>query len=195
MRQAAAHEAGHFVAYTATGMRAVSARIGRTMLGWGGYAVAQERPAIHLGGGMYLFTAEHALTKAVSTLAGPAAEHFFGDADIYGASGELIEVCLLARKRAEMLGTDFRQSLVDVLTCTVVLLERHAHAIGRVADALVRRRQLDFCNRRDAELLDGVEPILLRAPWPCDPPRLKELLSLFERAPVDLLALVQRIAP
>ena len=196
--QAAAHETGHFVAYQAMGMVALSAEIftsSRGCDGWHGYAVGGVRPARHVTGGLYLLTAEHCLAKAVSTLAGPATEHFFSDYHMHGASGEMIETCLLARKLADILGIGFEQAMADVLRCTVALLERHAPVIRGITALLVRRKRIACSKEPVARLLAKVSPDFLSGPWPCDPHRVVELARLFDTAPSDLTALVRRVAP
>lgn len=158
-KQAALHEAGHYVVYEAQGMIAGSAYIIGSpggWAGWSGYALAVKAPLLQ---NRYSYTTQDVIDEARATIAGPWAEAVLGRSSPNSSVSEIIETHFLAARAAEMSHRESNHVLADIIASTAAIVRTFEEEIQRVASYLERRRNISYLDRFHSKVLANVSKI------------------------------------
>ena len=158
-RQAALHEAGHFVAYEAETMVAAAAVIERgsqRCQAWTGWALCLHSPYTLYG--PFPHNPEDFLRDARAALAGPWAEALLGDGDALGSLAEVCEARLLVTQGARMMNRSNRDIWRETLVRTGAIVEHHANEIEKIAEILYRTQRVTAAKPPMRRILQRVQP-------------------------------------
>jgi hypothetical protein len=146
-RDAALHEAGHFVLFEACGAYSNEAMIYGSPSGeWGGEAVYFFGPP------------DHDARKAQVTLAGPLAEYLLGGRAVHNNVGELFEARFLAGRAARISKGDRAKTWREVVLRTVALVSRHSNDIQDVARQLQCRQHIRRLDPPIDQIIQRIQP-------------------------------------
>lgn len=154
-RLVAVHEAGHVVAFEATGAlfhRAEVKRIDRRSDNWIGEAFSCDPPPLM----PRWITSDGALCDAVSTLAGPIAEEMYGGGVVEASPWEVLHSRACVTRAASLSAKQDRRRWGCVLKLTVALVECNARNIADIADLLMRKERIRRCDRVAQKILSRV---------------------------------------
>jgi hypothetical protein len=155
-REAAIHEAGHYVGYEVVGMQAAVAELFSPRRGeteWSGRASAWDmRPRDREG-----YTPDILRADLVATLAGPIAEALLTpEGDPLSSLPELVEARFVAEALADMTNRAAAGVFFLAALRAASMVERHAAGIEQCAARLMtRRRILEWESRRVATMIRG----------------------------------------